>query len=368
METGINIGPYRRLYGEKSNLIGEVTLYKYMPGYRWTHQDDIKNALKIEDILKNCKFTKEQIQNIKLYSELTRHWVPGYSLLTESEVYVPILLTKWLSSTNGLASGNTIEEAIIHGACEIFERDALIKFLRRLNINEVPEINKPSIKDEEVQSMMSFMEEKGIDVNIKYIGDAIYPVYAIITTNRNLEKNCIGYNAIKAGSSFSAIDAVKRCFTERMQGTSFDAEEKEGLSTQEQIDDEFLPIFFKGVCPIDLSYLKNGRGADFNDYKVITGTKTEIENCKDIAKKLGTDIIVIDHTHPVIGFPTARVIMPGISDFMRWWDQKKVTMEFIGNINLIEDAYEDTLMEILKSFNANKPLAGSAQNNNRRDT
>ena len=167
METGINIGPYRQLYGEKGNVLANVTFYKYMNGYRWTHQDNLQHPVKIEDFLKDLKFTKSQFDNVKHNSELMRHWVPGYSLVHNREVSVPILFVKWISATNGLAAGNTIEEAIIHGACEIFERHAMINFLKHGKIEGSPSIDKESIEDNTIQSMLEFFNENNIDVLIK---------------------------------------------------------------------------------------------------------------------------------------------------------------------------------------------------------
>ncbi len=63
-------------------------------------------------------------------------WVEGFDLIRQQPTWVPLNTvvcpyqprdhrTLWYSSTNGLASGNTIEEAICHALCEIIERHAL---------------------------------------------------------------------------------------------------------------------------------------------------------------------------------------------------------------------------------------------------
>ncbi|ASR09551.1 hypothetical protein CHY08_22090 [Rhizobium leguminosarum bv. viciae] len=59
-------------------------------------------------------------------------WVAGVNILTGEEVYIPfeaVVLDRtrdaryWMSS-DGLASGNNVEEAILHGVLERIERDA----------------------------------------------------------------------------------------------------------------------------------------------------------------------------------------------------------------------------------------------------
>jgi len=367
METGIKVGPFRQLHGEKGDLLGEVTLYKYMEGYRWTHQDDLKSPVMAEELLVGHRFTRAQFAHLKLNSELLRHWVPGYSLVHKKEVAVPILFVKWLSSTNGLASGNTIEEAIIHAACEIFERDALIRYLRRMDDTEFLTVDKSTIDDYNVKEAIGFLESKGVETVIKYIGRGLYPVYALMTFNHELKHNHVGFNAIKAGCSFSNIDAITRCFTERMQGTTLQTEANHGVVTEELLKSPYLPIFFKGVCPIDISSFKAGELTKFNNNS-LNGTAVEIEECISIAKAMGTDMVVINHTHPVINFPTVRVIMPGMSDFVKWWEYSKLNLDFIGNIDVDEDRYEDALVKVLKTFRNKQSDSQSAQNTARRDT
>lgn len=368
MEIGIEIGPYRQLHGVKGNTLAEITLYKYMKGYQWTHQDNIEYVARIEDFLDNPLYTKEQFDNVKLNSELLRHWVTGYSLVHNREISVPILFVKWISSTNGLASGNTIEEAIVHGACEIFERHATINFLKYPTKNKSLNIEPQSIKDTTIQDMLKFFDKNNIEVVIKDVGQGIYPVYGIITTSRELTPRHIGYNVFKAGSSFSSIEALTRCFTERMQGTSFDFEETQGMIPEDDSDHKYMPLFFKGVCPMNLDSYKDSPPAEFK-HETVEGTKVEIDKCIEVAKYFNTDLIVINHTHPVFKFPTVRIVMPGISDFMEWWSPEQVNLDFIGNLQPEEELYEAKLMEVLGSFKADNNFQNSsAKNKSRRDT
>ncbi|MCK9307982.1 MAG: YcaO-related McrA-glycine thioamidation protein, partial [Methanoculleus sp.] len=65
------------------------------------------------------------------------HWTPTWDILNDEEVYVPsnavfhpydslgMAVPLFRSDSNGLASGNVIEEAILHALFEVIERDAL---------------------------------------------------------------------------------------------------------------------------------------------------------------------------------------------------------------------------------------------------
>jgi len=63
-------------------------------------------------------------------------WLSGYDLLRNEPVLVPMHGTTYgdqfheppvydIASTNGLASGNTVEEAVTHALCELIERDSM---------------------------------------------------------------------------------------------------------------------------------------------------------------------------------------------------------------------------------------------------
>lgn len=67
-----------------------------------------------------------------------RLWIEGNELFTNTPIYIPYDVIHcnytlplptgsgtFVMSSNGLASGNSTEEAIVHGLCEIIERDAM---------------------------------------------------------------------------------------------------------------------------------------------------------------------------------------------------------------------------------------------------
>jgi len=235
----------------------------------------------------------------------------------------------------------------LHGACEIFERDAMIKYLAQNP--ETPIIDQTTIKNPLIHEMLDFFKGNDVDVVIRDISRGLYPVYAALTFNRNLPTNYVGYNNIKAGSSFDTDEAIIRCFTERMQGTDF-ATERE-LGPREEVDDpdRYLPSFFRGICPLDLTPYSTGTSVEYEPFTE-ENTADEVALCVSIAKAMNTDLVVVDHTHPVFKFPTARMIMPGVSDFMKWWDPQKVSPELVANLQPEEEAYEKKLMEVLNTF------------------
>jgi hypothetical protein len=172
---------------------------------------------------------------------------------------------------------------------------------------------------------------------------------------------------IKSGCSFNSLEALTRCFTERMQGTNFNFEKEQGMIPQKPDQEMYLPLFFNNMCILNLREYTKTNTIPFKN-ECINSTKIEIDECIKIAKKLDTDLIFINHTHPVFNFPVVRVIMPGISDFIKWWNPTKATLNLIGNLEPDESSYEKKLKDILKSFKQDNNIKSkSAQNNFRRD-
>ena len=86
---------------------------------------DEKDCINPEDlILPKDSYNNEEIE-----------WSEGYSVITGEKIFIPSnavfhpynkekIKHIFLSNTNGLASGNTLEEAIFHGMMEVVERDS----------------------------------------------------------------------------------------------------------------------------------------------------------------------------------------------------------------------------------------------------
>ncbi|WP_292518467.1 YcaO-related McrA-glycine thioamidation protein [Methanoculleus sp.] len=102
------------------------------------------------------------------------HWTPAWDILNDEEVYLPsnavfhpydslgMAMPLFRSDSNGLASGNVMEEAILHALFEVIERDALSiadqnhDLGRRLIIEN----------DCAAREVLDRFEENGIDIHL----------------------------------------------------------------------------------------------------------------------------------------------------------------------------------------------------------
>ncbi|NMA11401.1 MAG: YcaO-related McrA-glycine thioamidation protein [Methanomicrobiales archaeon] len=149
-------------------------------------------------------------------------WVEGYDIVREEEVlvpahavYHPLPVTYgrlFRTNTNGLASGNTLEEATFHALMEVVERDAwsLVEVTR----NTGPRIE--GIDDGLAAGLLAKFAAAGVEVTLKDItSDIGIPTVAAVADDVVLKDPTL--LTIGMGSHTSAHIAVLRALTEVAQ-------------------------------------------------------------------------------------------------------------------------------------------------------
>jgi YcaO-like protein with predicted kinase domain len=81
-------------------------------------------------------------------------WVPFESVSTDFTVPAPPGSGNFLASSNGLASGNDAAEALVHGLCEVIERDAATLFDLRPAALDERRIDLASVDDPDCQALL----------------------------------------------------------------------------------------------------------------------------------------------------------------------------------------------------------------------
>ncbi|MBW1966849.1 MAG: YcaO-like family protein [Deltaproteobacteria bacterium] len=302
------------LYDEETN---RFLNYEWMEGYIYSHQDDLENPLRIEDLLANENhLTDNDIEDIK-NSRMARHWVDGFSIIREETVKVPVNFVAYIHGSNGMAAGNTIEEAMIQATCEIFERHSQIRSIKSEQI--VPSIDSDSIENQNIRDMIKFYSGNNVDVMIKDLSfDGLIPCIGVLFINKNLRTDRLEHRILIPGASFNLEEALARCFTEGMQGRETllapRPELDRPLVHRSKVNDYYM-LMKCGISLKDISFLDQGETRTYKNIK-IKDVLSEIEEIKKICKVFNTDYILLNYTHPVLDFPVVRVIIPGVSDFL----------------------------------------------------
>jgi ribosomal protein S12 methylthiotransferase accessory factor len=103
-------------------------------------------------------------------------WIEGYDLISQSPVWVPLeavalsdgrVKPRYWQSTDGLASGNILWEAVFHGLCERIERDALALWALRGDSWIAGRCCDPALFDDpELDRLVARIENAGLQLRL----------------------------------------------------------------------------------------------------------------------------------------------------------------------------------------------------------
>ena len=169
----------------------------------------------IERLQTECIFPR-RYNNQKIYEdeiyENENLKIPFINLLNGEVKYFLQNDLKASSSANGTASGNTIDEAMVHALCEINERYCLYLFThQQLRVNNAI-LNKPLYVSKVEQIIQS---------NITFYDISLFDIPTVLMIVQKYEnKNLIG---LKIDCAQTIELAIERCMTEMFQGESIDS-------------------------------------------------------------------------------------------------------------------------------------------------
>ena len=308
-----------------------------LAGYLGAREKDVSNALSIASLLEHvASATPPMLDRINTLDE-AYHWVDGYSLIHETTRKIPIEYVRFISGPNGRATGNNLEEAILHAALEIFERRAQIAVLRNRMV--VPTIDASTITDPFVQRQISFLRRYGIEVVFKDLSfDGTLPCIGAYFVDQNIPEQYQFRHFFKVGASFDTYEALQRIFTEYAQGrrkhefldprsaqlaaevsTLLDHDFRR-LPAQTNDCDNFMSAFMFGFVPYqDGEFLREGALVPLSPAPVQEDCLDDIAQVCSICETLGKDCLVVDLSDPEHNFPVVQVIVPGYSDVLPFY-------------------------------------------------
>jgi ribosomal protein S12 methylthiotransferase accessory factor len=301
-----------------------------LPGYVAAHQDEVENALRIEDLLPHiATATPPVLERIKALDD-AKHWVDGWSLRRDETVKVPLEYVRLIGGPNGKATGNYIEEAIEHAVNEVFERRAHVTVLRNRMV--LPTIDIETVENPVIRGHIEFIQSQGIEVILKDRSfDGVLPCVGAYFRDPAVPDDYQFHHFFKVGASFNHEEALLRCFTEFTQGRREDefidgspeALERlleadfRQLRTEDNSCDNFLSAFMFGLLPYrDAGFLREGEVVALEADPGHEDCLEDIRHAVGICEMLDKDLIVVDLTDPEVGFPVVQVVVPGYSDVL----------------------------------------------------
>jgi YcaO-like protein with predicted kinase domain len=245
--------------------------------------------------------------------------VNAESLLTGAKMKVPLAYIHGISGTNGLASGNRLEEAIVQATNEVFERRAAITVLRQKLV--MPTFDLTTLRNPVVRKQLDTLRSFNVEIIAKdFSFGGVLPCVGVYFINHNMPADLQIHHVLNVGTSFDREEALMRAFTEFAQGRRPDSPPREGFERLKCLGDDsdhFLALFKYGyISYTHADFLKEGDVVPFETGPTYTDFLDEIEQAKKIFRQLGRDYIVAELTDPRIGFPVVQVIVPGYSDLL----------------------------------------------------
>ena len=179
------------------------------------------NTIDIESLNLPKDFKKENIELLNLEWNICHDLISGDNYYVPSNaIYHPYVLednscqSLFKSNTNGLASGNSLEEAILHGMFEVIERDAWSIF--ELTHKNYKQIDLDSIESETVNDAISKFSENDIKIKLMdFTADVNIPTIAASADDTLLKD--AGLLTLGIGTHLDPEVAVLRALTEVAQ-------------------------------------------------------------------------------------------------------------------------------------------------------
>lgn len=139
---------------------------------------------------------------------------PFNTINGEKTKYFPVSVLDVLFGTNGMAFGNTLEEAKTQALSEVFERYCNKEIINKEIIMPKIPVDRSVFKDRLLEEIIEVKEKTGLEVTIydASLGKG-YPVICVIFENK--ENNTY---FVKCGAHFDINIATERCLTEMFQG------------------------------------------------------------------------------------------------------------------------------------------------------
>ena len=279
---------------------------------------DVKKVLDPRDLLLPKNYGNENVENSRL------EWIESEDIISEETVLVPsnavfhpyvptrevtpspIAIFK--GNTNGLASGNIIEESVLHGIFEVVERDAWSIF--ELTKRNKKEINQENIDNEIINELLDKFHSQGIDIKLMDI-TADLKITTIAASADDTVLKDPALLTLGVGTHLNPEVAVIRALTEvaqsratQIHGTREDTiradfMRKSGYEHMKRMNRHY---FMKEDETINLSDIE-----DKSSHSIKRDIETSIEECQ----KAGfNQILYTDLTRAEIGINVARVIIP----------------------------------------------------------
>ncbi len=275
----------------------------------------------IEGWLKGWGCTTDE-QKLQLVRDFSRAWyrrdddmvveVPFADLRSGQIRWLPPALYRHIYSSNGMSAGNTLEECLVQGFSEVFERYVRLKVLNGEVV--MPRIPREELRAWSVGDLIDRIEAGGkyrVTVFDGSLGKG-YPV--VLTVIADLTRGTFGVNC---GAHPSMAVAVERTLTEAFQGRTverFTGINRLASREESSHGENRHGVLVNGIGVYPTSLFVGNAGWEYAPWEADEGCSNTqlLRRMLATLEQEGFSPLVRDSSH--LGFPACQIIVPGMSE------------------------------------------------------
>lgn len=287
---------------------------------------DVKDDIKAEHIIDsydNVRYGDNTLDPLSLLisedynPQLFVEWIRGWDLVKNEKILVPANAVYhpydtpgraqklFRSNTNGLAAGNTIEEAIFHGLLEVIERDALS--IAEFNRNPGKEIILTEADGENYKILRKFIDNE-IAVKLWALPHDT-EITTVVAVSDDIKLKDAALLVMGAGSHLKPEIAVRRALTEAAQSRVVQIHGAREDTERERFVRE---IGYDRIKRMNKYWYEDGEQISTSDLKDLS-KNTPAESIDAVLQQLkgvADCAAVVDISRKSVPVPVVRVVIP----------------------------------------------------------
>ncbi len=284
--------------------------YSYAPDEKVLAGNEFREALR-------RYVSVQEDKALACYSEQKEVGVPFLRVNDGEKIFLPMRIITHSCGSNGMCAGNTPQEAILQGLCEIFERYALRLIYHRALTP--PRIDKSVPVGEALIEKIKILEHRencSIEIMDCSCGIGL-PVYGL----RIISNDGSAYQ-FHLGSDMVAEVAVERIVTELLQNREHIEMRKFDIKLQQRlcsdlklIETERVKYSFKdNYVPLSIFGSEPSYEAAVYDKRRGISDEQDLAIAIRLIYDLGKEMYVRDNSF--LGFPAYTIYVPGMSELI----------------------------------------------------
>ncbi|GFH62765.1 MAG: hypothetical protein ZNDK_0536 [Candidatus Desulfovibrio kirbyi] len=299
----------------------------------WQQAEQNFTLLPLEEMLRSVNDTLDPDRARRVLNVVPWLFYPATHLQTGQTTWLPLDWFKLLGEFNGTSAGNTVEESLLQGLCELVERHVCCRADRERPC--LPTIDPANCNDGTLSKLVAAFEREGIRLILKdFTFDMPVPTVAALAWDPATFPDSSEI-VFTAGTAASPAKAAIRAITEVAQLAG-------DFCTNACYEASGLPKF---TSLEQIQWLLGGDAVSLSALPTVENNDIRQELLSAIQGLSPLSVYAVETTHPDVAVPAHYSIAPGLT--FRERDSNQSLGLFVGR-KLAEEANEENFSIGLK--------------------